>query len=129
PLRIQVQGPTGSTNANDRWCANIVGGGGFIPWSEFNTQCWDDSGEWYDGEPLEAAVILVPGDATAAVPYDFCLESLAEAGDGPDGGDGAGGGDGSGGDGSGGDGSGGDGSGGDGSGGGDGAGGGDGSGG
>src|SRR6185369_15573348 len=77
-LRVQVQGPNGATDANDRWCAPLFGSGGFIPWDAFNTKCWDGSGTKYAGQPLTAAMILVPG-STAAVPFDFCLDDLREA--------------------------------------------------
>jgi len=80
-LRVQVQGPNGATDANDRWCAPLFGSGGFIPWNAFNTKCWDGSGATYAGQPLTAAMILVPG-STGAVPFDFCLDDIHEA-DGP----------------------------------------------
>jgi hypothetical protein len=77
-LRVQVQGPNGATDANDRWCATIFGSGGFLPWDAFNTKCWDGSGTKYAGQPLTAAMILVPG-SMAAVPFDFCLDDIGEA--------------------------------------------------
>src|SRR5437868_23521 len=43
-LRVQVQGPNGATDPNDRWCAPLFGSGGFLPWDAFNTKCWDGSG-------------------------------------------------------------------------------------
>jgi hypothetical protein len=79
PLRFQVQGLDGATNADDRWCAVVTGSGGFIPWSMFNTACWDGSGKAYYTEPISAAMLLVPGGTDAAVPIDFCLTSLSEA--------------------------------------------------
>jgi cellulose 1,4-beta-cellobiosidase len=79
PLRIQVQGPNGETDANDRWCAVLSGSGGFVPWSMFNTACWDGSGMPYAMQPLAAAVVLVPGDMASAIAFDFCLNSLAES--------------------------------------------------
>jgi len=79
PLRVQIQTPNGGTNANERWCAPISGTGGFIPWSSFNTMCWDGSGTAYNKEPISQASILVPGGNMAAVAFDFCLNSLAES--------------------------------------------------
>jgi hypothetical protein len=80
-LRLQIQGPNGGTDANDRWCAVIPDGGGTIAFSDFNTECWEGgAGVAYTGQPLTAAIVLVPGDSTAAVPFDFCLNSLIEAG-------------------------------------------------
>lgn len=79
PLRLQVQGLDGATNADDRWCAVVSGTGGFIPWSMFNTACWDGSGKAYNKEPISAAMLLVPGTTGSAVAFDFCLKSLSEA--------------------------------------------------
>ena len=94
-LRLQLQGPNGATDAKQRWCATITGSGGTIPYSSFNTACWDDSGTAYAGEPIVAAQILVPGDNLVAVPFDFCLNSISDGtpitGGGGAGGGGAGG--------------------------------------
>jgi hypothetical protein len=79
PLRVQVQGANGGTDPNERWCAPLAGTGGFIPWTSFNTKCWDGSGTAYAKQAIVAAMILVPGSDTAAVKYDFCLNSVAEA--------------------------------------------------
>jgi hypothetical protein len=83
PLRFQVTAGEGA--AQQRWCASITGSGGFIPWASLNTACWDGTGMAYNKEPISAAMVLVPGAAAAAVPYDFCVNSIAEA-DGPVGG-------------------------------------------
>jgi hypothetical protein len=78
PLRLQIQGPTGATDATDRWCAVLSGSGGFIPWSTFNTECWSGGGTAYDGkEPLTSLSVVVPGAASGATPYSFCLNSFA----------------------------------------------------
>ena len=84
-LRVQVQGPNGATDPNDRWCAPLFGSGGFLPWDAFNTKCWDGSGAKYALQPLMAAMILVPG-STSAVPFDFCLDDLHESASGTMGG-------------------------------------------
>lgn len=78
PLRIQVAAADGTSNAAARWCAQLSGSGGFIPWTEFNTACWDGSGTPYRHEQISVAMLLVPGNAQAAVSYDFCLQRLAE---------------------------------------------------
>jgi hypothetical protein len=85
PLRIQVQGPQG--DAAHRWCADIVGSGGFFPWASLTTTCWDakSPGTPYDKSPIESVVVEVPGSNTAAIPFDFCLNTLSE-GDGTGGG-------------------------------------------
>ena len=91
PLRVQIQGPNGGTDANDRWCAPLIGSGGFVPWSAFNTKCWDGSGTAYAKQPIVSVSLLVPGANVSAVPFAFCLTSLAE-GNGGGGAGGAGGG-------------------------------------
>ncbi|HOU92168.1 MAG TPA: hypothetical protein PLU22_14045, partial [Polyangiaceae bacterium] len=88
-FRIQIQGPDGATDENNRWCATIAATQGkiFVPYSDFNTKCWDNSGNAYNGEPISAVVFLVPGEPTA-VPYNFCVNGFAEgdsADDAPDG--------------------------------------------
>jgi hypothetical protein len=90
-LRVQIQGPNGATDPNNRWCYTITDAAGpvFAPYSMFNTECWDGMGTNYDGvSPISAVVFLVPG-ATAATPYDFCINGFAagdSADDAPDGG-------------------------------------------
>jgi hypothetical protein len=78
-LRVQVAGQDGTTHADARWCAVVNGSGGFIPWTAFNTACWDGSGKAYKQQPISVAMLLVPGNAQAAVRYDFCLQRLAES--------------------------------------------------
>ncbi len=93
-LRVQIQGPAGATDENDRWCAAItdVQGPVFVPYSEFNTHCWDGSGNAYNNEPVSAVVFLVPG-AENATQYDYCIHGFAtgdSADDAPEGGGGGG---------------------------------------
>jgi hypothetical protein len=78
-LRVQIQGPSGATDATDRWCATMITFNQTvtIPWSSFNTSCWDGLGTRYAGQPLEAVMILVPGDNLYSVPYSFCLNSIS----------------------------------------------------
>lgn len=79
PLRIQVHAPDGATNGEGRWCAMVTGAGGFIPWTQFNTACWDRSGKPYAREPISAALLLVPGNTAMPMPYEVCLLGLSEA--------------------------------------------------
>ncbi len=74
-LRVQIAGPTG--NSSDIWCATITGPNMNYPWSSFNTACWDGSGTAYSGQPIQSIAVLVPGGATDAVPFNFCLNSVA----------------------------------------------------
>jgi hypothetical protein len=91
--RVQLQGAmghlSGEAGAADRWCATIteVQGKVFIPYSSFNTACWDDSGAAYAGEPITAVSFLVPG-SPEATPFEFCVNGFAygtSAADAPDG--------------------------------------------
>ena len=76
-LRFQVEGPAGTED--QRWCTELSGTGGFIPWSSLKTKCWGPDGMAYKNEPIVTAMLLVPGDSTAAVAYDFCVNTLVEA--------------------------------------------------
>ncbi len=78
-LRVQIQGPNAATDATDRWCATMTtfNQAVTIPWSNFNTSCWDGLGTRYSGQPLQEVMILVPGDDLYSVPYSFCLNSIS----------------------------------------------------
>jgi hypothetical protein len=81
-LRLQIQAADGADNALHRWCAEIGTGGTdiFVPYSSFNTECWPGgAGTAYDGTvPLTQVIIQVPS-APTAVPFDFCINSIAES--------------------------------------------------
>ena len=77
-LRLQIQGPNGATDATDRWCAPIPGTGGFIPWTAFNTACWDNTGTFYAKQPITSALVMVPGVATGTTAFNFCVVSVGE---------------------------------------------------
>ena len=79
-FRVQIQGPNGHRDANDRWCWNVdaVQGPAFAPYTEFNTECWEGgNGTFWNGQPISAVVFLVPG-STQAEPYDFCVDGFAD---------------------------------------------------
>jgi hypothetical protein len=57
--RIQIQGPNGATDAEDRWCA-VPDATGCAALSSFNTKCWDNSGSTYASQPLEQVAALQP---------------------------------------------------------------------
>jgi endoglucanase len=90
-LRVQISGPNGATDPNDRWCVPIGGKGGFIPWGSFNTACWGGYGNAYRGEPITQIAILVPGSNSVAVPFNFCINCIVESTGSPTGGTGGGG--------------------------------------
>lgn len=81
PLRLQIQTPNGATDEKSRWCAYINGSGGFIPWSQFTTTCWDDFGTRYNREPISSAMLLIPGNPDMAVPFDVCWNTIVESAD------------------------------------------------
>jgi hypothetical protein len=66
--RVQIENADG-----ERWCAPVPAGGtGQIPWTEFKTACWDDTGDLYDRSPLTGAALIVAGQAEER-PYATCL--------------------------------------------------------
>jgi hypothetical protein len=80
PLRAQIQGPKGDSDASDRWCVAISGTGGFIPFDKFNTQCWEGgSGAAYARQPIVGAMVLVPGSNASSESFDFCVEKIEES--------------------------------------------------
>jgi hypothetical protein len=81
-LRVQIQGPNGATDENDRWCYSLTGSGGTItiPWASFNTYCWGGAGTtYYSGQSLQAVALLIPGDNASAVSFSICLNAFSLA--------------------------------------------------
>ena len=79
-LRVMLIGTNGASDPNDNWCAPIVAPGGFIPWSQFNTKCADNSGTPYAGQALQSIAVMVPDNNTTSTPFNFCVHCLAESG-------------------------------------------------
>jgi hypothetical protein len=80
-LRIQIQGPAGESNANDRWCWEIADPAGpvFAPYAEFSTECWQGGmGTPYANQPITAVVFTVPGGNLNPVAYDYCISGFAD---------------------------------------------------
>jgi hypothetical protein len=80
-LQVYISGPNGSTDATDRWCATI---GAFdreilIPWTTFNTACWDNSGTTYAGQSIQNVAVLVPGGTVSAT-FNYCVNRIASVG-------------------------------------------------
>jgi hypothetical protein len=68
----------GITNSGVSYCAPITATSGTVPWSSFNTACWDGSGTSLAGPPQAAVDIefqVVPNAGTTA--FDFCVTSVA----------------------------------------------------
>jgi hypothetical protein len=81
-LRIQIQGPNGATNANDRWCATITDAAGpvFVPYTAFNTECWEGGmGTAYNpaSSPISAISFLVPGTMGTPRMFNYCITGFA----------------------------------------------------
>jgi hypothetical protein len=76
-LRVQIQGPNGATDANDRWCFTITPAAGpvFAPFAMFNTKCWDGTGTNYSGQPVSAVAFLVPG-ALSPTMFNYCINGF-----------------------------------------------------
>jgi hypothetical protein len=73
---VRVQITDGTTN----WCANATGTMMTIPWTMFNTKCWDpSSGMAYTaGTPITAVQLVMPADSMMARPFNWCLVSISE---------------------------------------------------
>jgi hypothetical protein len=81
-FRVQLLGPNGDTVASDRWCYELsqFGRDVTIPWSSFNTECWQGgSGSAYAGQPIESALVLVPGTNSGDRAFDFCVNDIGPA--------------------------------------------------
>jgi hypothetical protein len=77
-VRVQLMGPDWEYNSDEIWCAEIgKTGGQFIKWKDFNTRCWDMSGESYEYTPLVAIGFLVPGQYSKKTPFDFCVKKIS----------------------------------------------------
>jgi hypothetical protein len=63
-----------ATPKPNEWCANLISTTATVPWSMFNTTCWNPSlGKAYAGEPIAAVQVVVPAMAATPVPFNFCL--------------------------------------------------------
>jgi hypothetical protein len=72
PLRVQLSG-------SKDWCVDISGMDGAVSLtaSDFTTECWEGGDQVpYDGEEVEALMLIVPGSDTDATDFDICLNSV-----------------------------------------------------
>jgi hypothetical protein len=80
PLRLQIQtNETGSVA--QVWCAMITqfDQNVIVLWSDFKTQCWNNSGSTYDQSMagIATVMVLVPGTAqTGGYDFDFCVNDM-----------------------------------------------------
>lgn len=76
-LRIELNGPDGA------WCAELVEvqGQEFVPYNQFSTTCWQPfaPGVAYARQPVTSLNFEVPGRATQALEYGFCVAGFADA--------------------------------------------------
>lgn len=76
-LQLQEQVATNDT----RYCAPLpVGGTGLIPFASFKTYCWGDAAHpskvFALGTAVHEVTVIIPGNSSAAQPYDFCLVDI-----------------------------------------------------
>jgi hypothetical protein len=71
PFRVQV----GSSSTT--WCYTVTGTSPVtIPWSSFNTMCWDGTGGAYAKQPISNIQLIVPGGQTATPGVSVTLNSF-----------------------------------------------------
>lgn len=71
-IRIKIE-----TTGGASWCAVIhYFEGTFVPWSDFNENCWNNSGSFYSGEAISRISVLVPGHNENERPYHYCLNEM-----------------------------------------------------
>lgn len=71
PLRLQI-----IDTSYNYWCYTLTQAAGpvTIPMSNFNSHCWDGSGESFQtGTSISALQLIVPGSDTVSIPFNFCF--------------------------------------------------------
>jgi hypothetical protein len=78
PLRLQIQGPMGATDASQRWCADLPAAGGTVAWTDFKFECWTGGMKTpFNGmAAIQSVIVQVPG-STTDIPFNFCVTSLS----------------------------------------------------
>jgi hypothetical protein len=87
---VQIQTPDGDTDPTGRWCAYLSGSGGTetLTWNQFwggtpvtTDGCWNAAGNHPPpGTMIELVALLVPGGNYTPVPFNFCLQGIAQVG-------------------------------------------------
>jgi hypothetical protein len=72
-LRVQVMAAADSTF----YCALVTSTTQTIPWTAFNTACWNNIGTKLTGPPTVAQVGFVVTSAASPMTFDFCVQSLS----------------------------------------------------
>ncbi len=86
-LRIQLEDltdPEADDAADHRWCANVQPVDGaiqqVIPWTSFNTACWDGTGEDFDPDTMQLAKVVIyapdAGPDGNEQTFDFCVNDI-----------------------------------------------------
>lgn len=77
--RLQFEEPNASSNSQ-RYCAPIPSGGGLIRYSDLKTYCWKNPAvppvALKPGTQVAYAAVVIPGNPTAAIRFDFCITDL-----------------------------------------------------
>jgi hypothetical protein len=73
PATLRVQLDDGAT----RWCANLTASPAMIPYTMFNTACWDNTGTAYAKQPVRSVLLVVSGIETAQ-PIDLTFVSVRD---------------------------------------------------
>jgi hypothetical protein len=68
-------------DGSNYWCTYLPAAKGpntvTVPLSTLNSKCWDGSGtSFQSGTPITAVQLVVPGNATASTPFDYCFLGL-----------------------------------------------------
>lgn len=61
----------------------VVSSSGSYDLSQFRTECWIDSGEFYDGQDIRLFQWNIVGNEIGASDFDFCITDLATFGENP----------------------------------------------
>ena len=81
-LRIQIQSAPAADGSINTWCVEVVGSGGFYPWTQFNTACWaPEEGVIYNGEPVNVVALTVSGNNVEDQQFAFCLNKITPSAD------------------------------------------------
>jgi len=72
PLRLSLRDSDGKD-----WCYVLPEARGDVSFTQFNSACWDFSGDSYDGTPLISINVVVPGNDIAPVDFNFCVSDLS----------------------------------------------------
>ena len=80
PLRVELHGPNADTDPNQRWCASVPSGGGFVPYTSFAANCSPEAnGTAYANESYATVVLSVQGVAAALTEFEFCINGVEQS--------------------------------------------------